>query len=111
MQKRYLAVLSTFLAALFLMGVSAVHAQKMTRPGGDKTALCEHCHGPNGCQPINGLMPKLAGQNKEYLEMTLHQFRDGKRPSPIMQQTTKFLSDELLGQLAVYFAQARCPSK
>ncbi len=51
-------------------------------------------------------MPKLCGQNVEYLEMTLLQFRDGTRVSPIMSQTTKMLSDELIHELAVYFAQA-----
>lgn len=105
MQKRKIAVLLTAFAALFLMGVSAVHAQKTTRPGGDKTAHCEHCHGPDGCTPLNGLIPKICGQNKEYLEMTLLQFRDGTRVSPIMQQTTKELSERMLRQLAIYFAQ------
>ena len=106
MHKRNTTVLSISLAALFLMGVSAVHAAKPTRPGGDKTAHCEHCHGLNGCNPVQGLIPKLCGQNPEYLEMTLIQFRDGRRVSPIMSQTTKFLSDELIRQLAVYFANA-----
>ncbi|MDH3671231.1 MAG: hypothetical protein OES46_08685 [Gammaproteobacteria bacterium] len=104
MQKRNIAILSTALAALFLMWVSAVHAEQTVRPGGKKTAHCEHCHGPDGCKPLNGLIPKLCGQNQEYLEMTLIQFRDGSRVSPIMQQTTKLLSDKVINQLAAYFA-------
>ena len=104
MQKLKIAVLSTFIVVLFLIGVSVAHAQKTTRPGGDKTAHCEHCHGPNGCEPLDGLIPKLCGQNQEYLEMTLIQFRDGTRVSPMMQQTTKMLSDRLIRQLAAYFA-------
>ena len=111
MQKRNITILATGLATLFLVGASTVHAQKLTRPGGDKTAHCEHCHGPYGCKPVQGLMPKLCGQNQEYLEMTLLQFRDGRRVSPIMAQTTKFLSDELIKQLAVYFANAPTTSK
>jgi cytochrome c553 len=106
MQIRNFAILSTSLAGLFLMGISAVHAQQATRPGGDKTAHCEHCHGLNGCEPLSGLIPKLCGQNVEYLEMTLIQFRDGSRVSPMMQQTTKTLSDSLIRQLSDYFAEA-----
>lgn len=111
MQKRKFTVLSISVAALFLMGVSAVHAEKLTRPGGHKTAHCEHCHGPYGCKPVQGLMPKICGQNVEYLEMTLLQFRDGTRVSPIMSQTTKLLSDELIRQLAIYFANAPTSDK
>lgn len=111
MQKRNITVLATGLSALFLVGVSTVHAEKLTRPGGDKTAHCEHCHGPYGCKPVQGLIPKLCGQTAEYLEMTLIQFRDGRRVSPIMSQTTKFLSDDLIRQLAVYFANAPTAGK
>lgn len=111
MQKSSISILSTSIAALFLMAVSAVHAEQATRPGGDKTAHCEHCHGPNGCEPLNGLIPKLCGQNPEYLEMTLMQFRNGTRASPMMQQTTKMLSNKLIQELAVYFAQAPTTSK
>ena len=106
MQKRNISVPVMVLAALFLFAVSTVQAEKLTRPGGDKTAHCEHCHGPYGCKPVQGLIPKLCGQTAEYLEMTLIQFRDGRRVSPIMSQTTKFLSDDLIRQLAVYFANA-----
>jgi cytochrome c553 len=111
MHKCNITVLATGLAALFLMGSSPVHAAKLTRPGGDKTAHCEHCHGLYGCKPVQGLIPKLCGQNPEYLEMTLIQFRDGRRVSPIMSQTTKFLSDDLIRQLAVYFANAPTSNK
>jgi cytochrome c553 len=97
MQKRYTTVLSISVATLFLMGMSAVQAEKLTRPGGYKTAHCEHCHGPYGCKPVQGLMPKL--------------FRDGTRISPIMSQTTKLLSDELIRQLAAYFANAPTSDK
>lgn len=111
MQKRYTTVLAISIATLSLMAMSAVQAEKLTRPGGYKTAHCEHCHGPYGCKPVQGLMPKLCGQNQEYLEMTLLQFRDGTRVSPIMSQTTKLLSDELISQLAAYFANAPTSSK
>jgi cytochrome c553 len=111
MQKCKIGVLSTSLTALFLMGVSAVHAEKPTRPGMGETQKCESCHGPNGCEPLQGLMPKLCGQEQEYLVMTLEQFRDGTRPSPIMHEVTKNLSNEMIQELAAYFAHAPNPGK
>ncbi|MFQ5755318.1 MAG: c-type cytochrome [Acidiferrobacterales bacterium] len=111
MQKLKIGVFSISLAALFLMEVSALRAEQTTRPGMGETQKCESCHGSNGCEPLQGLMPKLCGQNQEYLVMTLEQFRDGTRPSPIMHEVTKNLSDELIQQLADYFAHARNPDK
>ncbi len=106
-----IVVLSTSLAALFLMGVSAVHAENAARPGGEKTASCEQCHGVRGAAPVQGLIPKLCGQNAEYLEAALLHFQDGRRPQPIMHATTNLLSKDVLKQLAAYFANAPCSQK
>jgi cytochrome c553 len=103
-------VLSASLAALFLMGVSAVHAAT-ARPGGDKTASCEQCHGPRGAAPVQGLIPKLCGQNAEYLEAQLLEFQDGRRPQPIMHATTNQLTKDIIKQLAVYFSKESCSQK
>lgn len=111
MQQYKIVVLSTSLAALFLTGVSAVHAQTTARPGGEKTASCEQCHGVRGAAPVQGLIPKLCGQNVEYLEAALIHFQDGRRPQPIMHATTTQLPKDILKQLAVYFANASCSQK
>ena len=108
MQRFKNVILLTSFAALFLIGVSAVHAEKTARPGGDKTASCEQCHGPKGCAPVQGLIPKLCGQNAEYLEAQLLEFQDGRRPQPIMHATTKLLSNDIIKQVAVYFSKVPC---
>jgi len=110
-QQYRIVVLSTSLAALFLMGVSAVHAENAVRPGGEKTASCEQCHGPRGAAPVQGLIPKLCGQNAEYLEAQLLEFQDGRRPQPIMHATTNLLSKDIIKQLAAYFANVPCSKK
>ena len=110
MQQNKIVVLSASLAALFLMGVSTVQAQN-TRPGGEKTASCEQCHGPRGAAPVQGLIPKLCGQNAEYLEAQLIEFQDGRRPQPIMHATTNQLSKDIIKQLAVYFSKESCSQK
>ncbi len=106
-----MVVLSASLAALFLTGVSAVRAENAARPGGEKTASCEQCHGAKGCAPVQGLIPKLCGQNAEYLEAQLLQFQDGRRPQPIMHATTNFLSKDIIKQLAVYYSGVSCSQK
>ena len=111
MRKFKIIVLSTSFTALLLIGVSAVQAADTARPGAGKTAACEQCHGARGCAPVQGLIPKLCGQNAEYLEVTLLQFRDGSRPQPIMHETTKRLSNKLIKQLAEYFADTSCSKK
>ena len=111
MQQYRTVVLSTSLAALFLMGGSAVHAENTARPGGEKTVSCEQCHGVRGAAPVQSLIPKLCGQNVEYLETTLLQFQDGRRPHPIMRATTRLLPKDVIKQLAVYYANAPCSQK
>jgi cytochrome c len=108
MRQYKIIVLAT---ALSLIGVSAVQAEGTARPGGEKTASCEKCHGPRGCAPVQGLIPRLCGQNNEYLEAQLLEFQDGRRPQPIMHETTKLLSAETIKQLANYFANAPCARK
>jgi cytochrome c553 len=111
MPRNNFVVLATPIAALFLMGISTVHAADMARPGGEKTAFCEQCHGPKGCVPLQGLIPKLGGQNAEYLEVQLMEFRSGARPQPIMHATASQLSVELVKQLAVYYSKMNCSQK
>ena len=111
MKKCKITVLLTSIVALLLIGISTVHAEQTTRPGIGETADCEACHGVNGCAPLTGLMPKLCGQSKDYLVMTLVQFQDGSRPSPIMREATKGLSDDLIKQIADYFARAPTKGK
>jgi len=57
------------------------------------------------------LMPRICGQNRAYLTMTLEQFRDGTRPSPIMHEVTKGLSNELIEKLARYFSEGDCAAR
>jgi len=111
MPRSTMAVRSAALAAFFLTGVAVVHAEDTTRPGGEKTAFCEQCHGPKGCAPVQGLIPKLCGQNTEYLEAQLLMFQDGRRPQPIMHATANRLSADLVKQLAAYYSKIPCPKK
>jgi len=106
-----IVVLSTSLAAILFAGISVGEAATTARPGGEKTAFCEQCHGARGCAPVQSLIPKLCGQNAQYLEAQLMEFRDNRRPQPIMHSTTNAIPVELLKELAVYYSKQSCSAK
>jgi cytochrome c553 len=56
------------------------------------TATCAACHGADGNSgtPAN---PKIAQQHPEYLVKQLQEFKNGKRPSPVMQGFAAQLTD------------------
>lgn len=68
-----------------------------------KYGVCFACHGADG-HAILPIYPNLAGQNKDYLVLTLRQFRDGTRPNAVMGPMAKPLSDSDIDQIAMYFA-------
>ena len=63
---------------------------------------CRGCHGERGIatQPMH---PNLAGQKERYLMWQLSNFRNGKRPSHIMNEIAKALTDTDIEDLASYY--------
>lgn len=70
--------------------------------GRDVAANCAACHGTDG--KSRGPLPSLAGQDKAYIVQQVKDFRDGKRPSTIMQQLAKGYTDAEIDAAAAYFA-------
>ena len=68
-------------------------------------ANCANCHGTDGRS--RGVVPSLAGQDKAYIVQQMKDFRDGKRPSTIMQQLAKGYTDSQIEAAAAYFAAQR----
>ena len=65
-------------------------------------ASCANCHGTDGKSA--GVMPPLAGLDKNYIILQMQDFKYGKRPATIMHQLAKGYSDEQIEQMAEYFA-------
>jgi cytochrome c553 len=66
---------------------------------------CTSCHGELG---QGGIGPILSGQKTDYLVETIKKFRSMMRTNePIMNNTTKNLSDEEISDLAAYFNSTR----
>jgi cytochrome c553 len=72
----------------------------------DKLPLCAGCHTETGNSVIPQ-NPKLAGQNAEYLEKELKEWKDSSRKSEIMGPIASTLSDQEMAALARYFARQK----
>jgi cytochrome c553 len=74
----------------------------------EKASQCTVCHGTQG-QGAPGGVPRLAGQNADYMNHALSMFKAGTRVSAIMQPIARNLSDLEIRQLADYFSSERAP--
>ena len=72
-----------------------------------KAYTCTGCHGIvgyNNTYPTYHV-PKIGGQNKEYLVIALKAFRSGERHHKSMNLQAEALSDQDIEDIAVYLAQ------
>jgi cytochrome c553 len=69
-----------------------------------KVAYCKTCHGLSG-QGYRGYypMPRLAGQQTEYLERQLRNFAEQRRWNPLMFNVARVLNPSMRSELAVHF--------
>ena len=69
-----------------------------------KIQYCKTCHGLSG-QGFRGAypMPRLAGQQTEYLENQLRAFIERRRTNPVMFNVAHVLSPSTVNALATYF--------
>lgn len=69
--------------------------------------VCSSCHGPGG-RSVSSTFPRLAGQQKDYLEAQLKAFRDHSRADPhaktYMWGMAARLSDPLIDGIAGYYS-------
>ena len=91
------------LAALSAVMATPALAQGNAEAGKQKTQLCVACHGADG-NSATGDFPILAGQNADYLQAALKQYKNGKRKNQIMAGFAGGLSDQDMADLAAYFS-------
>jgi cytochrome c553 len=100
------AALALMLTNAFLTAPSAFAAPSALD---GLVVTCAACHGAAGEGSSTGAIPRLAGQNTDYLAHALSMFRDGTRASPVMQSVARNLSDSDMHELAEYFAAQHSP--
>ena len=91
---------AAFACLAFFLAADSIAAE--ANLGRDVAANCANCHGTDG--KSRATVPSLAGLEKAYIVQQLKDFRDGKRPSTIMQQLAKGYSDAEIDAAAAYFA-------
>ncbi len=100
-----LALLTTILAVVFAASGRAEHAAPASKRGlQGKIAYCKDCHGASA-QGFRGYypIPRLAGQQPEYLENQLRAFIEHRRTNNIMFNVAHALSPTMITALAMHF--------
>lgn len=102
----------TMLFALAVVSATvAVSAQEVkgdVRQGQKKASMCIGCHGIVGYQasfPEVYKVPKISGQNAQYIIAALNGYKAGDRKHPTMRSVAESLSDQDMADLAAFYAQ------
>jgi cytochrome c553 len=107
--KAFAALALTFTAALCATPTVFAAPSPAIDPHGGLVATCAACHGAAGEGSAAAAIPRLAGQNADYLAHALSMFKAGKRSSPVMQPIAQNLSDSDMRELANYFSAQQPP--
>ena len=95
------------LAALAVALTSPVALAKGdAKAGQQKAYTCTGCHGIEGYKNIypHYHVPKIGGQNYEYLIAALTGYRTGDRAHPTMQAQAESFSDQDIADIATYLS-------
>jgi cytochrome c553 len=90
------AILSVSVAGTAFAGNAAA--------GKEKAKACAACHGADGNTPISPDIPKLAGQQADYIVKSLQGYKAGTRKNPVMAPMGANLSQRDMDDLAAYFS-------
>ncbi len=99
------ALPASLLTAIFIVAGHAEERGQAARAGLEaKLEYCKTCHGLQG-QGYMGYfpMPRLAGQQPDYIEAQLRAFIERRRTNPIMFNVAHVLSPSMLTALATHF--------
>lgn len=108
------------LRALAVTAVCTIAAQAVAAedaaPAGDakaaasKVSMCIGCHGIPGYKasfPEVYNVPKIAGQNAEYIVAALKEYASGARTFPSMEAIAQSLSPQDMADLAAYYSNLK----
>lgn len=93
----------------FAVGAAAQQPQAAAAaaPNGVNVSMCIGCHGIAGYRtayPTVYHVPKIAGQQAEYIVKALQAYKSGARLHPSMRGIAASLSDKDMADLAAYYA-------
>jgi len=96
-------VLAAAVCAMVFATDAALAREETGKAKADLT--CAVCHGPAGNKPISPDIPRLAGQQYDYLVQVLNDYRHGRRENAIMSTIAQQqLNDKEIRELAEYYS-------
>ena len=98
-------LLNTSIALAALCGAGQTMAASPAPPP-YFAANCANCHGTDG-KSATPIMPKLAGQDREFILEKLRSYKAGTSSGTIMPQLSKGYTDDEFVQLADYFSTVK----
>jgi cytochrome c553 len=91
--------------------IAAFYAAQKSRPAEkgqtlvqDLIAKCDRCHGA-GIENPSVAVPKISGQDRDYLIMALRAYRDDRRESSMMHNMSLPYSDSIIESVASFYAE------
>jgi len=88
--------------AAFYATQQPLAAETMPGPAGELAAKCNRCHDADDNAAI--AMPRIKGQDKDYLIMALRAYRDDRRESSTMHRMSSVYSNAIIEDIASYYA-------
>lgn len=97
---------ASLLTAGLLLSVGPARADGDAEAGKIKAYTCTGCHGIPGYNNVYPTykVPKIGGQNYQYLVTALKAYRAGERDHATMDLQASALSDQDIEDIAAYFA-------
>lgn len=108
--KRFLLTATCLAFTLLVSGNALAKGNK--EHGRTLVYTCHGCHGIPGYENAypNYRVPRIAGQNYEYLKAALNEYRDGGRSHPTMRAQAESLSEQDIDDIATYLSSLK-PAK
>jgi cytochrome c553 len=93
-------------AATALVGAGAAHATGDKANGRSLVYTCNGCHGVTGYENAYPTyhVPRIAGQNEQYIVAALHEYKSGDRKHPTMGAQAQSMSDQEIEDIAAYLS-------
>ncbi|MBA2483257.1 MAG: cytochrome c [Nitrosomonas sp.] len=105
---KYKIMMNLLLAtSLFLVFSGAVYAEGDAAAAKEKNSMCVGCHGIEDWRtafPVVYHVPKIGGQNEQYLIDALTQYKNGERSHPSMKAIAASLSEQDIKDFAAYYS-------
>lgn len=100
------SVMTIVLAAAFMCFAASAFAKGDPAKGKLEVYSCHGCHGIPGYQSVypEYHVPRIAGQNEQYLIDALNEYKSGARKYPTMHAQASSLTQQQIEDIAAYLS-------